>query len=202
MPPPSRHDTAVLELVDQSGLVRPRDLAEHGIPRMVLHRLVARGELERVARGVYGRASSTLASGSALGVVAKSAPEVVVCLATALQLHGLSTWIHPAVWIAVRQRRHPPRLKWPPLHVVYVADALMEQGVEERVVDGVPVRVTTPARTVADCFKWRSLVGLDVAIEALRAYLEQHRQGRAELRRMGELCRVTRVMRPYLEAMP
>ncbi len=78
----------------------------------------------------------------------------------------------------------------------------MEQGVEERVFDGVPVRVTTPARTVADCFKWRSLVGLDVAIEALRAYLEQHRQGRADLRRMAELCRVTRVMRPYLEAMP
>jgi len=96
------------------------------------------------------------------------------------RLSCASTWVHPAVWIAVRQRRHPPRLKWPPLHVVYVA----------------------PARTVADCFKWRSLVGLAVAIEALRAYLDQHRQGRAELRRMAEVCRVTRVIRPYLEAMP
>ncbi|MEN9786184.1 MAG: hypothetical protein RLZZ299_1448 [Pseudomonadota bacterium] len=198
----SRHEDAVLELVEQLGLVRPRDLAERGIPRMVLHRLVVRGDLERVARGVYARASSALSSGSALGVVAKSAPEAVMCLATALHLHGLSTWIHPSVWLAVRQHRHPPRLAWPPLHIVYVAPRLMEQGVEERVVDGVPVRVTTPARTVADCFKWRNLVGLDVALEALRSYLEKSGNGRAELRRMAELCRVTGVMRPYLEAMP
>lgn len=198
---PSTHADAILQLARDRGLVRARDLALVDAPAIVLTRLVRQGKLERVTRGVYALPDQGLRSGSALGVVALRIPGAVVCLASALQLHGLSSWASPEVWVAVEQHRRPPRLDWPPLHVVYVRRALLTDGVEERIVDGVAVRVTTPARTVADCFKWRSTVGLDVALEALRAYLTAHRGGRDELRRMASLCRVARVMRPYLEVL-
>lgn len=193
--------TTVLELARAKGLVRARDLAPLRIPAMVLTRLVQNGQLERVTRGIYAISGQGLASGSALGVVATRIPGSVVCLASALQVHELSTWISPEVWIAVAQHRRPPQMDWPPLHLHYVRPELLTIGVEERVIDGVTVPLTTPARTVADCFKWRSSVGLDVAIEALRSYLITYKDGRDELRRMAELCCVSRVMRPYLEVL-
>ncbi len=199
-PHPS-HADAILQLARERGLLRARDVAEVAAPAVELTRLVRQGRLDRVARGVYALPDQGLRSGSALGVVALRVPGAVVCLASALQVHGLSTWVSPEVWIAVEQHRRPPRLDWPPLHVVYVRHALLTEGVEERLIDGVTVRVTTAARTVADCFKWRSTVGLDVALEALRAYLATHRSGRDELRRLASLCRVARVMRPYLEVL-
>lgn len=196
------HADAILELARARGLLRARDLAELAAPAVELTRLVRQGKLDRIARGVYALPDQGLRSGSTLGVVALRVSGAVICLASALQLHGLSTWVSPEVWIAVGQHRRPPHLDWPPLHVVYVRPALLTEGVEERVIDGVTVRVTSAARTVADCFKWRSTVGLDVALEALRTYLATHRSGRDELRRMASLCRVTRVMRPYLEVLP
>lgn len=193
------HVDTILALAREKGLVRARDVAAAEIPAVVLSRMVMQGRLERVARGIYAVPGVGLASGSALGVVALRVPGAVVCLASALQIHELSTWITPKVWIAVEQHRRPPRLDWPPIHVVYTSTRLLREGVEDRVIDGVTVRLTTPARTVADCFKWRSSVGLDVAIEALRNYLSANRGGRDELRRMTELCRVSRIIRPYLE---
>ena len=197
----SSNTDAVLALARERGLVRARDIDELGVPPVVLGRLVRAGRLERIARGVYALPNAALAGGSALGVVALRVPGAVVCLASALQVHELSTWLTPEVWIAVEQHRRPPRIDWPPLHVVYTSAALLTTGVEQRVVDGVTVTLTTEARTVADCFKWRSSVGLDVAIEALRTYLSRHPTGREELRRMAHACRVSRVMRPYLEAL-
>ncbi len=194
------YDT-VLDLTRSLGVVRTRDVLAAGVPPIVLTRMVRSGALERVARGVYVLLGEGLASGSALAVVAARVPGAVVCLASALHLHELSTWVAPEVWIAVASHRRPPRVDWPPLRVVYVKPELLDVGVEERVMDGVVVRVTTPARTVADAFKWRSRVGMDIAIEALRTYVVELRGSRDELRRISERLRVARVMRPYLEAM-
>lgn len=200
MPLPSHAEVAIA-LARERGLVRARDAAAAHVPLVVLSRLVRSGQLERIARGVYALPGAGLASGSALGVVALRIPGAVVCLASALHVHDLATWITPEVWIAVEQHRRPPHLDWPPVHVVYTSAALLAAGVEQRVIDGVTVSLTTPARTVADCFKWRSTVGLDIALEALRGYLKANPGGREELRRMAELCRVSRVMRPYLESL-
>jgi predicted transcriptional regulator of viral defense system len=190
----------VLQLARERGVMRPRDVVGLGVAPVVLTRLVRERALERVARGVYVLPGEGLASGSALGVVATRVPGCVVCLGSALQVHELSTWVAPEVWIAVASHRRPPKVDWPPLHVVYVKPELLELGVEVRVVDGVPVRVTGPARTVADCFKWRGTVGIDVAVEALRAFVERG-GSRDELHRISERLRVARVMRPYLEAL-
>lgn len=191
----------ILSLAAERGVLRTRDVLERGIPAVYLTRLVADGRLERVARGIYILPGSGLASGTALAVVATRVPGAVVCLASALQVHELSTWVAPELWIAVASKRRPPRVDWPPLRVVYVKPELLEHGVEERVVDGVIVRVTTSARTVADCFKWRSKVGIDVALEALRTYVLERGGSRDELRASAERLRVARVMRPYLEAL-
>lgn len=191
----------LLSIARKHGLVRARDAVAAHVPTVVLTRLVRSGKLERVARGVYALPGAALGDGSSLGVVAVRIPGAVVCLASALQVHGLSTWITPEVWVAVEQHRRPPRLDWPPLHVVYTSAALLSAGIEQRVIDGATVTLTNPARTVADCFKWRSTVGLDVAVESLRGYLAAYPGGRDQLRRMAELCRVSRVMRPYLEAL-
>jgi len=191
----------LLALAAARGVIRARDALAHGIASIYLTRLVADGRLERVARGVYVLPGSGLGSGTALAIVASRIPGAVVCLGSALQFHELSTWVPGEVWIAVTSARRPPRVDWPPLHVVWVKPALLEFGVEERVVDGVPVRLTTPARTVADCFKWRSRVGMDIATEALRSFLQSRPGSRDELRSHAERLRVAHVMRPYLEAM-
>lgn len=194
------HRHQILGLARERGVLRTRDVLERGIPAVALTRMVADGCLERVARGVYIIPGEGLASGSALAVVATRVPGAVVCLASALQLHELSTWVAPEVWIAVRSKRRPPKVDWPPLRVVYVKPELLDHGVEERSVDGVSVRVTTAARTVADSFKWRNEIGIDVALEALRAYVGRG-GSRDALRESAERLRVARVMRPYLEAL-
>ncbi len=195
------HTERILTLAAELGVLRTRDVLQRGVPAVYLTRLVAAGRLERVARGIYIIPGEGLASGTALAVVATRVPGAVVCLASALQIHELSTWVAPDVWIAVTSRRRPPRVDWPPLRVVYVKPELLRHGIEERVVDGVTVRVTTPARTVADCFKWRSDIGIDVALEALRTYVLDSGGSRDELRASAERLRVARSMRPYLEGL-
>lgn len=191
----------IVEHIRIRGVVRTRDVIALGVPPVTLTRMVREGVLERVARGVYVLPAEGLGSGSALAVVAVRVPGAVVCLGSALQLHELSSWSPSEVWIAVASHRRPPKVDWPPLHVVYVQPKLMDLDVQVPTIDGVVVRVTGPARTVADCFKWRGTVGLDIALEALRAYVVDQRRSRDELRRIAEQLRVAEVMRPYLESM-
>ena len=125
----------------------------------------------------------------------------MACLPTALQIHELSTWIAPEVWIAIRRHRRRPAIDYPPIKVVWVAPDLLDLGVQTLQLEGATARVTGPARTVADCFKWRNQIGIDIAVEALRSFTRRYRDQMPELQRMAEVCRVTRVMRPYLEVL-
>ena len=189
-------------LVQRKGAVRSRELVDAGVARVQLSRLVAAGELIRLARGVY-TAPGVVLPGSEEGVlvVAERIPEARLCLLTALRLHGLTTQAPFEVWIAIGNKDRLPRLDWPPLRVLRFSGEALTAGLETRTMGTKQVRVTNVAKTVADCFKFRNLVGLDVAIEALRDGLRTRATSVDELWKYAQICRVTKVMRPYLEAL-
>ncbi|MBK9245041.1 MAG: AbiEi antitoxin N-terminal domain-containing protein [Burkholderiales bacterium] len=184
----------------RSGTARARELEATGVPRAQLSRLVAAGELRRLARGVYALPAYRGTEHSALLMVAKRAPQAVFCLLTALRLHGLTTQAPFEAWIAIGNKDHAPRLDYPPLRVVRFSAPSLAYGVQAMQVDGGTLRVTSVAKTVADCFKFRNKIGLDVALEALREARRSRKAGADELWRCARVDRVANVMRPYLEA--
>lgn len=196
---------SILALAQDKGLIRPVDLDFHGLPRVSLTRLVRQGRLERVGRGLYALPDRPVSEHSALAEVALKHPRSVVCLLSALRFHELTTQAPFEVWLAIPSKTRPPKLEYPPLRVVRFSDAGMTEGIEEHDIEGVPVRITNVARTVADCFKYRNKIGLDVALEALKETLGQgggdRRASIDELWRYARLDRVSNVMRPYLESL-
>ncbi|HNG02294.1 MAG TPA: AbiEi antitoxin N-terminal domain-containing protein [Nitrospira sp.] len=197
-------DTAaerLIDLVRNQGLIRPRDLARLGIPRVALTRAVRRGQLERIGRGLYGLPGRPVSAHGVLAEVARRVPKGVVCLLSALRFHGLTTQAPFEVWLAIDNKAIAPKLDYPPLRIVRFSGAALTEGVEEQVVDGVTVRVTGVAKTVADCFKYRNKIGLDVALEALREAWREKRMTSEDLWRYAKVCRVANVMRPYMESL-
>ena len=200
---------AILELARHQGVIRPLDLKAGGLPRISLTRLVQQGRLARVGRGLYALPERAFTEHAALAEVACRHPRAVVCLLSALRFHELTTQAPFEVWLAIPSKARPPRLDDPPLRIVRFSEPALIEGVEEHRIDGVPVRITGVARTVADCFKYRHKIGLDVALEALKEVLRVPggQGGRAdrvsidELWRYAELDRVAKVMRPYLECL-
>jgi len=184
----------------RAGTARSQELVKQGISRSELSRMVATGELVRVARGLYALPGHQGGEHDALLMVAKRAPNVLFCLLTALRLHELTTQAPFEVWIAIGNKDHPPRLDYPPLRTLRFSDASLAVGVETRQIDGMPVHVTGVAKTVADCFKFRNKIGLDVALEALREAKRAKKASADELWRYARINRVANVMRPYLEA--
>ena len=209
------------------GPVRARDLDAVGIPRAYLRRLCERGLLERIDRGLYGLVGAEVTELHSIAVVAKRVPHAAICLMSALQIHGLTTEAPHAVWVMIDRHAHLPRISYPQLEVVRASGRAREHGVQRRIIEGVETRLTSPAKTVADCFRYRSRVGLDVALEALRDFLRRSRarpargevSGIAEGKGPGlshgeplvysidtliDAARADRVypqMRPYLEAL-
>jgi predicted transcriptional regulator of viral defense system len=190
----------LIDLVRSQGLIRPRDLNPLGIPRISLTRAVRRGDLERVGRGLYGVPGREVSAHGSLAEVARRVPKGVVCLLSALRFHGLTTQAPFEVWLAIENKSLAPKLDYPPLRIVRFSGAALTDGVEEHVVDGVTVRVTGVAKTVADCFKYRNKIGLDVALEVLREAWHAKRMSSDDIWRYAKVCRVTNVMRPYLES--
>jgi predicted transcriptional regulator of viral defense system len=180
------------------GIVRPRDLR---IPRSQLARLVARGHAERVSRGLYRLADADPSTHHSVALVAKRVPHGIVCLVSALSIHEIGTQIPHEVWLAIDRKARKPALKDLPVRVVRFSGATMREGIEHRIIEGVPVAVTNPARTVVDCFRYRHKVGLDVALEALAEALRARKVTFTNLDRMATACRARTVLRPYLEAM-
>jgi len=192
----------ILQLARTMGVIRPRDVVAlgNGTPGPALHRLMQRGELERSGRGLYGLPDIPLATMHHTKVeVAKRVPGGVLCLLSALAFHELGTQSSHQVWMAIDGRAHQPRLDYPATRFFRMSGEAFTTGIETHVIEGVPVRVYGPAKAVADCFKFRSKVGLDVAIEALHDYIRR-RMSIDELFRCARVCRVANVMRPYIEA--
>lgn len=191
----------VLELASQRGLLRASHLQELGIARVVLSRLTASGQLERVGRGVYRLPDAQGAEHESLATIAVKVPQAVFCLLTALQIHELTTQLPRQVWIAMPQGSHVPKMDYPPVKMVQFSGEAYAQGIEVVRADQVELRVYGVAKTIADCFKHRNKVGLDVAIEALREALAANKTNANDLWRFAKICRVANVMRPYLEAL-
>lgn len=192
----------VLDLVKKAGVFRPRDLDSHGIPREYLIRLCRKGVVQRVARGLYTLADADVSEHQSLAEASKRIPHGVICLLSALRFHGLTTQAPFEVWVAVDVKARKPRSDGLPLRIVRFSGAALRSGVEDQLIQGVKVRVYSPAKTVADCFKYRNKTGLDVALEALRECWRERRCTMDDLWRYAKICRVSNVMRPYLESLP
>lgn len=195
------HADEVKALAKAKGILRARDLAAGKIPRTVLSRLCASGELTRTGRGLYVSATGNITEKHTLAQVAKVVPHGVVCLLSALQFHGLTTQIPGEVWLAIPPKARRPRQNTVSIHAVYFSGPSLKEGIEEHVIENVPVRVYSAAKTVADCFKARNKVGLDVALEALRDYWRKRKGTVDELWHHAKVCRVSNVMKPYLESL-
>jgi len=197
----SERSDKVLGLVREAGMLRPRDLDSYGIPRAYLSRLLEAGRLEKVARGIYVLPSANVTEHRTLAEASKKIPKGVICLLTALRFHELTTQAPSRIWIAIGEKAWRPRMEYPPLRVVRFSKASLEEGVEVHELEGVPVQIFNPAKTVADCFKYRNKIGLDVALEALRECWKQRRGTMNEYWHYAEVCRVRNVMKPYLESL-
>jgi predicted transcriptional regulator of viral defense system len=191
----------VLALIRRHGVLRPRDLATHGLPREYLIRLHRQGLVERPARGLYVLADAEPSEHQSLIEVCKRVPHGVVCLLSALRFHGLTTQAPFEVWLAIGPKAARPRLEYPPLRIVRFSGPARTVGVEKYVLQGVSVPVTNPARTIVDCFKYRHKIGLDVALEALRDGWRQEKATMDDLYRLAKTQRMANVMRPYLESL-
>ena len=190
----------VLALAERQPLLRSRDLTAQALRTILLSRMVAAGKLERVARGVYSLPGRELSEQRSLAEVALRMPRGVVCLLSALRVHGIGTQAPFEVWLAIPPHTPTPRLDQPALRVVRMSGPALSEGVEPINIDGVQVPVFSAAKTVADCFKFRNKIGLDVALEALRDGWAQRKLTMDALWHYAAVNRVSNVMRPYLES--
>ncbi len=191
----------LLRLASRRGSLTTRGVVGAGIHRQVLSRLVREGALERVTRGQYRLPDALVTEHHGLVVAAAAVPHGVICLLSALGFHGIGTQLPFEVWMAIDRRARRPSLRQPPLRIVRFSGQGLKAGVEVHRIEGQPVCVSNVARTVADCFKYRNKIGLDVALEALRDAWRARRFTMDEMDRYARICRVGRVMRPYLEAL-
>lgn len=190
-----------LKLLQQTGIVRPSDLVQHGISRVALYSLYHQGKVIRTGRGLYTLSTAELSENHSLAEVCKRTPHGVICLLSALRFHNLGTQNPTEVWLAIDHKARQPKIEYPPLRLVHFSGQALTEGVEEHLIEGVTVRVYTIAKTIADCFKYRNKIGLDVCLEALRECRRIRRCTNQELWRYAKICRVSKVMQPYLEAL-
>jgi predicted transcriptional regulator of viral defense system len=201
MPHDQSPSESILELARNLGVLRVRDLTARGIHPEYLRRLCRQGLMVRTGRGLYMAADAEISAHHSLAEAAKLVPHGVICLLSALRFHDIGTQSPHEVWMALERTAARPRISYPPLRIVRFSGRALTEGIEEHLIEGVPVKVTSPARTVADCFKYRNKIGLDVALEALQECRRNRRCGIDDLWRYAKVCRVANVMRPYLEAM-
>jgi predicted transcriptional regulator of viral defense system len=180
------------------GPFRARDA---GISRVALGRLAKAGDLERIGRGVYALPRAKVTEHHTLVQAAVRVPHGVICLLSALRFHEMTTQSPHEVWMAIGVKARKPTVGWPSLRIVRFSGTAFTFGIEKHVIENVTVRITSREKTVADCFKYRNKLGLDVALEALRDYLRSRRRSVDALMEAAAASRVQNVIRPYLEAM-
>ena len=190
----------ILELARNAGVVSTADVRSHGIHHEYLRRMCARGELVRVGRGLYSLPGAEVTIHHGLVLAAKAVPRGVICLLSALRFHEIGTQAPHEVWIALDRRAARPRTRHYKTQIVRFSGKSLSEGIEEHNIEGVQVRIYDPAKTVADCFKYRNKIGLDVALEALREVLRGRKCSIDKLWKYAKICRVSNVMRPYMEA--
>ncbi|MDQ3713670.1 MAG: type IV toxin-antitoxin system AbiEi family antitoxin domain-containing protein [Acidobacteriota bacterium] len=176
------------------------DFDRGGISRAKLARLVEKGSLERIERGIYRGTDAAVSEFESLATASLIAPKAVVCLLSALQFHDLTTQNPFEVWLAIAPHAHRPKAGNLSLRLVHFSGGSQTEGIEEHTLEGIPVKIYGVAKTVADCFKFRNKIGLDIALEALREIRRKKLCTMDEIWYYAKICRVSNVMRPYLEA--
>lgn len=198
--PSQTQEEQVLALASSASLLRARDVAALSLPTIILSRLVKDGRLKRVGRGVYARSDRPLSENISLAEAALRVPRGVICLLSALRIHGLGTQTPHQVWLAIPQNSPTPRVERPSLRPVRMSGPALSEGVQSTQIDGLDVPVFNAAKTIADCFKYRHKIGIDVALEALRDGWAQRKVSMDELSHYADIDRVSNVMRPYMES--
>jgi len=191
----------VLDLARKGGILRPRDLQTKGLPKDYLWRLHKQERLEKVGRGMYAMPGGALSEHQTLVQAALRVPHGVVCLLSALRFHDLTTQSPFEIWMAIDVKARAPKEEIIPLRIVRFSGKALTAGVETHSIERVKVSVYNPAKTVADCFKYRNKIGLDVAIEALRDCWRKKLATSDEIWHYAKVCRVSRIIRPYLESL-
>jgi len=183
------------------GVLRTKEALRRGIHPRTLYELRDKGALERLSRGVYRLAEEPPMEDPDLVTIAARVPKAVICLISALHFHGLTTEIPHEVHIALPAGTKRPEIDYPPIRPYWFSGAAYTTGIESKKMDGITVRIYRPSKAVADAFKFRNKLGVDVAVEALRTGLAKNVFQPAELLEDARVCRVERVLRPYLEAL-
>ena len=190
----------VLKYAKKRGIIRVRDVISQGIHPEYLRRLCEKGLLVKMGRGIYIPADSEMSPNIGLAQVAKRIPHGVICLLSALQFHDIGTQSPFEVWIAVDRKSAKPQIDYPPVRVARFSGQALSGGVEEHLIEGVSVKVYNKAKTIADCFKYRNKIGIDIALEALKDCRQRKLCTNDQLWEYAKICRVSNVMKPYLEA--
>ena len=183
------------------GMLKTGEALQLGIHPRTLYSMRDSGVLERISRGVYRLAELPPLSDPDLVSVATRIPQGVICLISALAFHRLTREIPHFVYVALPRGGEPPRLHHPPLRVFWLTEPVFRAGVETHMLDGIPVKVYSAPKTIADCFKYRNKIGIGVAVEALRTLGERGQLDPDELLHFARICRVEAVVKPYLRAL-
>ena len=189
----------IVALLRKNGVIRSCELDAQGISRSNIRRLVESGEVMRASRGLYRLADAAVSENISLAEVSKLVPRGVFCLFTALVFHKFTVQVAPHICIALEGTAWKPKITMVEIRVYRFSGEVFKAGIEEHTVDGVKIRVYSAAKTVADCFKMRNKIGLDVALEALREALRTKKASSEDIHKMARICRVDRIIRPYME---
>lgn len=198
-----RHSQNIEKAVNfakKHGMIRVRDAVKEGIHPETLRRLCKKGLLVKMARGIYIPADSEISQNVGLAQISKRVPNGVICLLSALQFHDIGSQSPFEVWVAIDQKAAAPRIDYPPIRIVRFSGKALSDGIEIHQIEGVEVEIYNKAKTIADCFKFRNKIGLDVALEALKDSRQRKLCTNDEIWKYAKLCRVSNVMKPYLEA--
>lgn len=194
-------EKAISIVKNMGGIIRTQEGFRHGIHRRTLYGLRDEGKLISVSRGIYRLADMDVPAEVDLVEVAKAIPNGVICLISALSFHGLTSQIPHEVWIAIERKARKPKVIYPPLKVIYFSNPAFLAGIDVQRIMGQDVRIYDAPKTVIDCFRWRNTVGIDVALEAAREYLKRHDAKLAKLMEYAKICKVEKIVTPYLQAM-
>lgn len=197
----SKIDEAINLFQKHGGVLRTAEAEEAGIHNRTLYHILEEGYVEKLERGLYKLADKEVAlSNLGLIIVTKKVPAAKICLLSALDFHEMTTNIPHEVHIAIPKNKREPRLDHPPIRTYRFSGQSLSEGVERHEVDGIEISVYNPAKTIADCFKFRNKIGLDIAIEAIKNGIRENKTTYREILKYAKICRVQKVIKPYLEA--
>ncbi len=189
----------IIELAEKNTVLRPKDVEKYNIPRQYIYRLYKKGKLEKIGRGLYKIPDKELSEDIMLIETAKKVPNAVICLLSALRFHEMTSQNPFQIWIAIHHKDWTPAINIP-LKIIRMTGDSLKEGCEEHLIDNIKINIYSPAKTVADCFKFRNKIGLDVAIEALKEYKKQNKGTVDKLWEYSKINKVQNVIRPYIEA--